>query len=285
MGVLCDVCIYERERGDMSGRMYTSTSWTGKKTEAEVFERVREAFRGLSARIDNVRVEHGMVRKGDPEAAAKWRDDGQALVTWRNKAKKHVGEDSLMTAFDWSAMLTLTDEGVGLVRLFLEANSGAVSVKTSQTWKQVMALFVRAFGEYRKVRTLIDMKKAFTSFEGQVGNAAPELKDWMDRMRVASGCGSTDQVQLDAMRALINSKPTPIALMTLGRTSLSKEHKTRLRNDMVTYLRVVQNFIRYQENREAPLAVGQIQLNGVSNGKLDFHPHILETMRGLLAEL
>ena len=209
----------------MSGRMYTSTSWTGKKTEAEVFERVRDAFRGLFARIDNVRVDHDMVRKRDPEAAAKWRDDGQALVTWRNKAKKHVGEDSLMTAFDWSAMLTLTDEDVGLVRLFLEANSGAVSVKTRQTWIQVRTLFVHALEEYIKVRTLLEMKKAFTSLEGQVGHTAPELDTWMACMKVASGCGSTDQVQLDAMRALINSNPTPIALMTLGRTSLPPDRK------------------------------------------------------------
>ena len=54
---------------------------------------------------------------------------------------------------------------------------------------------------------------------------------------------------------------------------------------MVTYLLAAKQFIRYQETPEAPLAVGQIQLNGVSKGKLDLHPRILETMRGLLAEL
>ncbi len=95
-------------------RVYTSSLWTGKKTEAEVFANAREVFKGVSLRIENVKNQKA------PTTAASWGEDIKKLVEWRNKANVYVGNDSKMNTFNYTEMTKLLREGVPLLKQFLK---------------------------------------------------------------------------------------------------------------------------------------------------------------------
>ena len=79
--------------------VYVSTVWDGKKTETQVSANVRETFKGLSLRIDNVRNQYKLLT-GDKRAdAVSWYIDIEALFAWSYKLNKYMVDCSLINVF------------------------------------------------------------------------------------------------------------------------------------------------------------------------------------------
>ena len=184
-------------------RGYTSRLWAGKRTEAEVLANAREAFKGLSLRIDNVKNQRA------PSTAASWGADTAALVAWRDKANVYVGNDSKMTAFDLKGIQVLLTDCKRVVLKFVTDNAASLHTQSPQAWITAMNLFVSGTYEYTKVRTGFDaLVEAFTTVEGaftyvkKLDNAktrTQELDDWVTRIKLVFENASRDQIDLSVI--------------------------------------------------------------------------------------
>ena len=136
-------------------RGYTSRLWAGKRTEAEVLANAREAFKGLSLRIDNVWKQYELLT-GDKRAAAEaWSKDIKSLITWRDLLNKYMGDGSFKSHFDRGKVQQILhmSESRGTMENFLKSGAAYVHTTTALLWVNQWRLFGELITEFIKIGT------------------------------------------------------------------------------------------------------------------------------------
>jgi hypothetical protein len=238
-------CIYDWGLGVLmpgEQRVYMSSLWAGKKTAAEVFANAREAFKGVSLRIDNVKKQKA------PSTAASWGEDITKLVKWRDEANKYVGNEAEFPTFHKAERQLLLTDSRQVVLKFVKDNKVDLHAQTPQVWITAVNRFVDAAGECMKVGHFIAMAEAFTIMERefidvtrQDRGATEQLDPWMSRMKLFFGNALTDQIDLSVK---IEDMPSTneYILAANKRRVVGKVVLLQLGRSISTYRNAVVNF-------------------------------------------
>ena len=269
-------------------RVYMSRLWAGKKTESEVFANAREAFKGVSLRIDNVKKQKA------PTTAESWGADTTALVEWRNNANVYVGNDSKIPTFHKAVRQLLLTDSREVVLKFVTNNVASLHAQSSQGWTTAVNRFVDAAFECMQVGNFIAMVEAFTIVERQFIDVkrqdkepTQELDAWMSRMKLVFGNALTDQIDLSVIKIEKMPDTDTYILGANKRKAVGKVVLLQLAQAMLTYSKaesqfksgvmLSQSFSQFALKRSTTSTAPAI--TGLTA------THTLARMRGLLGEI
>jgi hypothetical protein len=271
-------------------RVYMSSLWAGKKTAAEVFANAREAFKGVSLRIDNVKKQKA------PSTAASWGEDITKLVEWRDKANEYLGNEAKFQTVHKAGRQLLLIDSKEVVLKFVTDNTVELHAQTPQVWITAVNRFVVAAGECMKIGYFIAMAEAFTIMERefidvtrQDKEGTEKLDPWMSRMKLFFGNALTDKIDLSVK---IEDMPATREYTSAAnkRRLVKKAVLLQLARSMSAYRNAAKEF---ETGGKMSQAMSRIALKRSTTSEKMFKesnselggPHVLETMRGLLGEI